>query len=435
MAPLRVAIAGLGTVGSGLLGIVGEGARGRAQLPIQVTAVSARNRSRERDVDISVYQWWDDPVAMARAAGSDVFVELIGGEDGVAKAAVEAALAAGKHVVTANKALIARHGLALARLAEEHRVALRYEAAVAGGVPVVRGLRDGLAHAEVRSITGVLNGTCNFILSQMDETGASFDDALLDAQKRGFAEADPTFDIGGIDAAHKLLVLTALGFDAMARLEDIDLLGIDTVTSEDIAAAGELGLRIKLIAEAAREGDALSLRVGPTLVPEGSVIAGITGSGNIVIAEASPVGALSFAGPGAGGGATATAVAADLVTIARGATGPVFSIPSTDIDPSPKVSNDERIDAYYIRLRVADEPGVLAEVTTALAAHKVSVDTIHQAPADPLGPGGEGEPVELVITTHLAARKNIRPLTSALEALPHTRGRASIFPILDKDHA
>ncbi|NRA31276.1 MAG: homoserine dehydrogenase, partial [Parvularculaceae bacterium] len=280
MTEMRVAVAGLGTVGTGLISILSQEGADRAPKPLTVSAVSARNKTRDRGIDISDFAWFDDPIAMATSDDIDVYVELIGGEDGVAKASVEAALNAGKHVVTANKALICRHGLALAKLAEEKGVALRFEAAVAGGVPVVRGLRDGLAQTQVLGVLGVLNGTCNFILSQMDETGASFDDCLLEAQKLGFAEADPTFDIGGIDAAHKLVALTALGFDAMPTLEQVDLTGIDVVTAEDITAAGEIGMRIKLVAEAARHGDALALRVGPALIPEDERIAQTMGSDN-----------------------------------------------------------------------------------------------------------------------------------------------------------
>ncbi|MEM9840538.1 MAG: homoserine dehydrogenase [Pseudomonadota bacterium] len=433
MTEMRVAIAGLGTVGTGLLGIFAGDGADRAPRPLRVTAVSARNRSRDRGVDISDYEWFDDPVAMAADDSSDVFVELIGGEDGVAKAAVEAALKSGKHVVTANKALICRHGLALAQLAEEHGVALRYEAAVAGGVPVVRGLRDGLAQAQVFGVMGVLNGTCNFILSQMDETGASFDDALLEAQKLGYAEADPSFDIGGVDAAHKLVVLTALAFDAMPQLEDVDLTGIEAVSTDDIAAADELGLTVKLVAEAARHGDALALRVGPALVPSREHLAQISGSDNIVIAEAMPVGRVAFTGPGAGGGATATAVAADLVTIARGSTGPVFSVPAAKINAEPRVTAEDTHDPYFLRLQVKDQPGVLARVTNALGEANVSVDTIHQAPAQMPSDPASDEPVEIVITTHLVPRPVIRPLIDTLSGLHAVIGRPSMFPILTEE--
>jgi len=433
MTEMRVAVAGLGTVGTGLISILSQEGAERAPRPLTVTAVSARNKSRDRGVDISDFEWFDDPVAMAAAEGSDVFVELIGGEDGVAKAAVEAALNAGKHVVTANKALICRHGLSLAKLAEDKGVALRFEAAIAGGVPVVRGLRDGLAQTQVHAILGVLNGTCNFILSQMDETGASFEDCLLEAQKLGFAEADPTFDIGGIDAAHKLVALTGLAFDALPTLEQVDLTGIDTVTAEDIVAAGELGMRIKLVAEAARHGEALALRVGPALIPEEERIAQTMGSDNIVIAEASPVGRVAFSGPGAGGGATATAVAADLVTIARGATGPVFAVPAERLNGAPSVTSDDTHDPYFLRLEVADEPGVLAQVTGALAEMNVSVDTIHQAPTTAAPDLASDEPVEIVITTHLVPRPTIRPLTDKLESLPIVKGKPSMFPILSEE--
>ncbi len=428
---LRIAIGGLGTVGAALVEMIDAAHSG--QDAMEITAVCARDRARERPVDVSRFQWFDDPVAMARDAGSDVYVELIGGEDGVARQSVEAALEAGKHVVTANKALLAKHGAALCELAEKNGCALRFEAAVAGGVPVVRGLRDGLAHARMLRLTGVLNGTCNFILSRMDDTGASFDEALEEAQKLGYAEADPSFDIGGVDAAHKLVILTALGFNALPRLESLDLEGIENVTAADIAAAGELGLKIKLIARAVQNGGSLSLRVGPGLVEETGQIARIEGSDNIVIAEADPVGTVSFSGPGAGGGATATAVAADLVTISRGSTGPVFAVPAGRIEMNPAVSSEDDEDAYYLRLEVADQPGVLAEITNVLGKAGVSVNTIRQAPTDPVADPADSLPVELVITTHPVARRVMRPLKSTIEALPHVTGAASIFPIMTEE--
>lgn len=435
MSEMRVAIGGLGTVGTGLISILTTEGAERAPRPLTVTAVSARNRQRDRGIDLSRFQWFDDPVAMASAPGADVYVELIGGEDGVAKASVEAALASGKHVVTANKALICRHGLSLARLAEENDVALRFEAAVAGGVPVVRGLRDGLAQTQVRAVLGVLNGTCNFILSEMAETGAGFEETLLEAQRLGFAEADPSFDVGGVDAAHKLVILTALAFDAMPRLEDVDLTGIDIVSGDDIDAAKRLGMRIKLVAEAVRRGKGLSLRVGPALVPDTERIAQTMGADNIVVVEASPVGRVAFSGPGAGSGATATAVAADLVTIARGATGPVFSVPSSRIEEAPTITSEDTSDPYFLRLEVDDEPGVLAQVTSVLAEFSVSVDTISQSAAADANPGEGASPVEVVLTTHGIARPSVEPMLKKLAALPSVHGKSSMFPILREEEA
>jgi homoserine dehydrogenase len=430
---LRVAIAGLGTVGTSLIRIL-EDESGRATSPMKIVAVSARQRDRERAVPTEHYTWWDDPVAMARADGIDVFVELMGGEDGTAKEAVEAALSMGRQVVTANKAMIAKHGLALAELAERNGAALRYEAAVAGGVPVIRALRDGLAGARVSRLKGVLNGTCNFIIGEM-EGGQSYDDALSEAQKIGYAEADPSFDVGGIDAAQKLAILSALAFDTMPPLSDIAPTGIERLSTDDLRAAGDLGYRIKLVAEAVRDGDRFAFRTGPALVPISEPISMIEDSGNIVTAEAEPLGALTMTGPGAGGGATACAVAADLVTIARGATGPTFAVPVASIERAPRTDPDLLSNPFFIRVLVKDRPGVLAKLTTALADLDVSIDTIQQGPVfDPHSVTRFADAAELVITTHTLTQAAAGRLARSLEELPIVIAPASIYPILhEKD--
>ncbi|MEO1656438.1 MAG: homoserine dehydrogenase [Pseudomonadota bacterium] len=420
MAPLRVAIAGLGTVGTGLVRIVASGA---PQEPMQISGVSARDRTRDRGIDLSAFEWFDDPIAMAEASGTDVFVELIGGDEGVAKDAIEAALSAGKHVVTANKALIAKHGLALAALAEAKGVALRFEAAVAGGIPVIRALRDGLSGTQVTALQGVLNGTCNFILASM-EAGASYADALAEAQRIGFAEADPSFDVGGIDAAQKLAILAALAFGVMPPIDAIGPIGIDTASPEDLAAAENLGLRMKLVAILRRENDGLAARVAPALVPLTSALDIGGGGENIVVADAEPLGRVAFSGPGAGGGPTASSVMADLVDIARGSTGPAFGKPADAIDASPNVMPDSAPVPHFLRVLVEDRPGVLASLTEILAEAFISVETIRQSPV------ADNGDVEVVITTHAAPTGALTMAAKAAEALTSVTSAPSIYPIL-----
>ncbi|MEM6746658.1 MAG: homoserine dehydrogenase [Pseudomonadota bacterium] len=420
MSPLRVAIAGLGTVGTGLVRIITSDA---LRAPMQIVGVTARDQTRDRGVDLSAYEWFADPVAMAEAPGTDVFVELIGGDEGIAKDAIEAALASGKHVVTANKALIAKHGLALAALAEEKGVALRFEAAVAGGIPVIRALRDGLAGTDVKALQGVLNGTCNFILASM-EAGASYADALAEAQRIGFAEADPSFDVGGIDAAQKLAILAALAFGVMPPVEAIGPLGIDTASPADLAAAEELGLRMKLVAILRQDGGDLAARVAPALVPLTSALDIGGGGENIVVADAEPLGRVAFSGPGAGGGPTASSLMADLVAVARGATGPAFGKPAADIDANPSVTQDAEPVPHFLRVLVEDRPGVLARLTEILAETSISVETIRQRSVV-----ADGD-VEVVITTHAAPTSALSQAATSIEALASVTSTPSVYPIL-----
>lgn len=431
MAPLRVAIAGLGTVGTGLVKIIGAGSDAKTQAPMDVVAVSARNRDRDRGFDIDAYAWFDDPIAMASAPGSDVFVELVGGDEGVAKLSIEAAIEAGKSVVTANKALIAKHGLALAALAEEKGVALRFEAAVAGGIPVIRALRDGLAGTEITALQGVLNGTCNFILASM-EAGASYDDALAEAQRIGFAEADPSFDVGGIDAAQKLAILAALAFGEMPSVDAIAPVGIDKASPQDLAAAGEIGLRMKLVAILRKEGDNLSARVAPALVPITSALDIGGGGENIVVADAEPLGRVAFSGPGAGGGPTASSVLADLVDIARGARGPAFGQAARAIETSPNVSPDAASVPHFLRVLVDERPGVLASIAEVLAEEGISVETIRQQPAAKDTQQGTGK-VEVVITTHAAPTAALLRAACIAEDLKAVLATPSVYPILKED--
>lgn len=379
--PLKIGIAGLGTVGINVCRILATdpaAIAGRAGRPVEITAVNARDRAKDRGFDISSYQWADDPVALAQSPDIDVFVELIGGADGIAKQAVEAALRAGKPVVTANKALLAAHGIALARLAQETGAQIGFEAAVAGGIPVIKTVRESLAGNTVKNITGILNGTCNYILTEMTATGRPFADVLKEAQDKGYAEADPAFDIGGQDAAHKLAILATLAFGADVRIEDFHVEGIENVSAEDVSAATELGYVIKLLAIARQTRDGLDLRVHPAMVKKSKRIAHVNDVINAVMIDAAPVGRLVLEGPGAGGGATASAVVADLIDLARGLKQPILAQPLGGIEKKPLKPIASLVSEYYLRLQARDQAGVLASIADVLAEHNISVDTIIQ---------------------------------------------------------
>jgi homoserine dehydrogenase len=411
---VKIAIAGLGTVGVGTMRLLVEQAElltrrcGRA---LSVTAVSARNRGRDRGIDISGCEWFDDPVAMASRADADIVVELIGGEDGPALAVCEAAIAAGRGVVTANKALIAHHGTSLAEAAEKAGVALGFEAAVAGGIPIIKALREGLAGNRVEHVYGILNGTCNYILTTMRETGRDFDDILADAQKLGYAEADPSFDVDGVDAAHKLAILTAVAFGCAVDFEGVHVEGIRHVTAADIAFAEELGYRIKLLGIARRGKNGVEQRVHPCMVRADAPIAHVEGVFNAVVAEGDFVGTTVFEGRGAGAGPTASAVAADIVDIARGARVPAFAVASGDLSPAQTIPMSRHSGAYYVRLMVVDRPGVIAGVTAALRDENVSMESMIQRSRDPDGP------VPVVITTHETEEAGMMKALATIGAL------------------
>ncbi len=399
---VKIAIAGLGTVGAGTIRLLDEQAdllRRRCGRAVTVTAVSARDRARDRGVDISRFEWFDDPAEMAVAADADIVVELIGGEDGAALATCEAAIAAGRGVVTANKALIAHHGASLAAAAEKSGVALGFEAAVAGGIPIIKALREGLAGNRVDRVYGILNGTCNYILTTMRETGRDFDGILADAQEMGYAEADPSFDVDGIDAAHKLAILASVAFGCEVDFEGVHVEGIRHVTAADIAFADELGYRIKLLGIAQRRQggggeNGVEQRVHPCMVRADAPIAHVEGVFNAVVAEGDFVGTTLYEGRGAGAGPTASAVAADIIDIARGVRIPAFAVPSGDLSPARTIPMSRHSGAYYVRLMVVDRPGVIAGVTAALRDENVSMESMIQRSRDP------DEPVPVVITTH-----------------------------------
>jgi len=409
----RIGVAGLGTVGAGLLNFLSERpdfapAGGRAT----IAGVSARSRSRPRPFDISNLPWFDDPVALANSPDVDVFVELIGGSDGPAKAAVEAALRARKPVVTANKALIAEHGRELAELAEEMNVPLLFEAAVMGGTPAVKMLREAMVGDEVKSVAGILNGTCNYILTEMEATGRSFADVLAEAQRLGYAEADPTMDVGGFDAAHKISILAALAFGCAPTFAAAEIEGISNVELLDIQLAKDLGYRIKLVASADRSADGVSVRVHPSLAPLAHPLAQAGGALNALFIEGARIGRIFIQGPGAGAGPTAAAVAADIADVMTGATRPVFQAPAAELQPFTPVDPSKSVGRAYLRLSVKDEPGVIAAVTETLGDAGVSIESFLQKPvADTAG-------VPIVLTTHAVAESVLSAAIAKIAALP-----------------
>lgn len=395
--PLKVGVAGLGTVGAGVLRLLHDNAAlitARAGRPIVVTAVAARDRTRDRGVDVSAMRWHDDPAALANDPDVDVVVELIGGSDGPARALVEAALAAGRPVVTANKALMAVHGAALAAASERSGAALAFEAAVAGGIPVIKALREGLAGNRIDRVAGILNGTCNYILTVMREQGRDFGDVLADAQRLGYAEADPSFDVDGIDAAHKLAILAALAFNRPVDFGAVHVEGIRAISAVDISLANELGYRIKLLGLARRTEAGIETRVHPCLVPLANPLAHVDGVFNAVVAEGDAVGRIMLEGRGAGAGPTASAVVADLVDMARGRTAPIWGMEGRALAASPSVPMSVHQGAYYLRLMVVDRPGVIADIAAALRDAGVSLASMLQRGRAP------GETVPVVLVTH-----------------------------------
>ena len=413
-APLRIGLAGLGTVGAGVVKLLDANAgliERRANRPIVVTAVSARDRSRERGVDLARFAWVDDATELAGRDDVDVVVELIGGSDGPAQALVQAALAAGKPVVTANKALLAVHGAALAAQAEQVGVALAFEAAVAGGIPVIKALREGLAGNRIDRIAGILNGTCNYILTTMRERGREFADVLADAQRLGYAEADPAFDIDGVDAAHKLSILAALAFNRPVDFASVHIEGIRSVSALDIAFATELGYRIKLLGIARRTEAGIESRVHPCMVPQAAPIARVDGVFNAVVAEGDFVGRVMLEGRGAGAGPTASAVVADLIDLARGRMTPVWGAADAALSHLPSVPMSAHHGAYYLRLMVVDRPGVIADVTAALRDAGVSLESMIQRGRAP------GEAVPIVLVTHETNEAAMRVALDAIAAM------------------
>jgi len=431
---LRVGVAGVGTVGAAVARLLkrqSQALASRTGRRIVVTAISARDAGKKRDADISAVEFFSDPVALAASEKIDLFVELIGGAEGAARKSVEAALQAGKPVVTANKALLAAHGIELAALAEKKHVALAFEASVAGGIPIVKTLREGLAGNSIDRVYGVLNGTCNYILSRMELEGLSFQECLKEAQRLGYAEADPTFDIGGFDTAHKLAILTSLAFGVAIAPEAIDIEGIERVTLADIEAAEELGFRIKLLGVAQRTVDGVEQRVHPTMVRKTTSIAQAMGVLNAVTIDADAVRELTLVGPGAGGEATASAVVADIADIARGVRSAPFGLPTATLEKLKRAPLRQHEGGYYIRLSVPDVPGAFAKIATRMAERGISLESIMQhSPSEkdgrPLGrpmgarrvekakPASAAAAVGVILITHATSEHLVR---EALEAI------------------
>ena len=403
--PLRIGVAGLGSVGAGVVKLLhgqSELLERRCGRVLAVTAVSARNRQRNRGIDLFGTRWFEDPRELAANDEVDVVVELIGGSDGVALDVVESAIAANKSVVTANKAMMAIHGTRLARQAEQVGVGLAYEAAVAGGIPIVKALREGLAGNRINRVYGILNGTCNYILTAMEETGREFDEVLAEAQVLGYAEADPGFDVEGIDAAHKLALLTSLAFGRPVEFDSVFIEGIRDIGAVDIEYARELGFRIKLLAIARATESGVEQRVHPCLVSRDTPIAHVQGVFNAVVAEGDFVGRTVYEGRGAGEKPTASAVVADLIDLARGGNLPAFGIPTASLEAMPAVPMEDHVGACYVRLMVVDKPGVMADVAAILRDENVSLESVLQRGRDP------GEVVPVILTTHVTVEAGMR---------------------------
>ncbi len=434
--PLRIGLAGLGTVGSALVRILerhGNDLAVRTGRPLSIVGVSARNRHRDRGYDISGYGWFDDPVALARDPGNDLFVELIGGADGPAHASIAAAIKAGKHVVTANKALLAEHGLELAHAAEEAGVSINFEAAAAGGIPIIKTLREALSGNTVNRVYGILNGTCNYILTRMEQDGLSFADCLTAAQHLGYAEADPTFDIEGTDTAHKLALLTALAFGTEINVDSIYVEGIASITPADIEAASELGYRIKLLGVASRTDSGIEQRVHPTMVPKSSAIARVDGVTNAVAVDADFVGSLVLAGPGAGGDATASSVMSDIADIARGDRVGTFGRPASTLEPYRRAGIRMHEGGYYIRLSVYDRPGAFAAIAGRMAESGISLESIvqrhrsaHTAASEHPAPES---PAPVILITYETTETAIRQALDAIKADGHVLGEPQMIRI------
>ena len=417
--PLRLGIAGLGTVGLGVVTIVQRHAdllAARSGRPVVITAVCARDRTKNRDADLSGYAWETDAVALAGRDDVDVFVELMGGHEGAARHATEAALRAGKNVVTANKALLAHHGQELAELAEAAGAVIRFEAAVAGGIPVIKALTEGLAGNQIRRVMGVMNGTCNYILTRMETAGLPYDTVFEEARQLGYLEADPNLDVGGIDAGHKLAILAAIAFGTRVSFEAVKLEGIGRISIDDIRRAGDMGYKIKLLGVAQMTGRGLEQRMTPCLVPASSPLGQLHGGTNMVVIEGDSVGQIVLRGAGAGEGPTASAVMGDVMDLARGLKLPTFGMPAAQLAaPTPAVTSAPA--SYYLRLHLLDKPGALAKVATVLGEAGVSISRMRQY-------GHDDSAAPVLIVTHKTTPEAISvaiagfPATGVVEGEP-----------------
>jgi homoserine dehydrogenase len=433
-APLKVGLAGLGTVGASVVRLIAEQSEALTQRcgrPIQVVAASARSRAKKRGVDMRGIRWVDDPLELAVDPGIDAFVELIGGKANPARAAVTAALKAGKPVVTANKALLADCGLDLALLAEQHKVALNFEAAVGGAIPIVKTLREGLAGNSVTRIYGILNGTCNYMLTRMERERLSFGECLKEAQRLGYAEADPSFDIEGHDTAQKLSILSSLAFGTKVDPDSIYVEGITSITTADLEAAEELGYRIKLLGVAVRTDKGIEQRVHPTFVPKDSSIAQVMDVTNAVTVDAEGIPPITLVGPGAGGMATASAVVADIADIARGVRASPFGRPTGKLKATKKAPMQRHEGGYYIRMLAVDKPGTAATIAKRLAQYNISMESIVQRhPGPPAGGAERGKgPVPVILITYATTEDAVRRALAAVQRDKVISGRPQLIRI------
>ncbi len=434
--PLKVGLAGLGTVGTAVVQLLEHGRdklAARCGRAIEVVAVSARSRGKKRAIDPKKFRWIADPAALAGDPAIDVLVELIGGAGDPAKRAVETALAAGKPVVTANKALLAGHGHKLAVLAERHRVALNFEASVAGGIPIVKTLREGLDGDTLMRVYGILNGTCNYILSRMEQDRLAFDECLREAQRLGYAEADPSFDVEGHDTAQKLSILASLAFGTKVDPDAVYTEGIASITLADLDAAGELGYRVKLLGVAVRTEAGIEQRVHPTMVPKESAIAQVMGVTNAVTVDAEGLTPITLVGPGAGGMATASAVVSDLADIARGVRTPPFGRPAARMMAIRKAPMQRHEGGYYIRLLARDRPGSAATIARRLAQQQISLESIvqrHEIRPQVVGQRGRsGEPVPVILITYATTEDAVRKALAAVRRDRVISGRPQVIRI------
>lgn len=427
---LKIGLAGLGVVGAALakrLLSTPHILTQRAGICFELRAVSARSRSKNRGVDVSACDWYDDPVAMACAPDIDVFVELIGGQDGPAYASVTEALKQKKHVVTANKALLAAHGIKLARLAEENGVGLYYEASVAGAIPAIKVIRENLSGNTISRVFGILNGTCNYILTRMEQERAEFETVLADAQRLGYAEAEPGFDIDGFDTAHKLAILSSLSFGTQIAADQIFIEGIRSISLADISAATRMGYRIKLLGVALSKEGGVEQRVHPTMVPIDSAIAQISGIQNAVMVDADLTGQMMLAGPGAGGNATASSVLADIVDIGRVISAPTLGILTKELKPYHKAPMRAHEGGYYLRLELSDEVGTFAHVAGLMAQYEISLKSIMQNP-DETGASDKATSTVILIT-HQTTELKMRDALKQIEASGHCTGSVQMIRI------
>lgn len=428
MKPLRIAVLGLGNVGSGVLKLLQDNKTEldqRGGRSIEVISVSARDRNRDRGVDLSKFGWLDAPLAAATDPNIDVIVELMGGSGDPAYTLVKTALLNGKAVVTANKALLAHHGVELARIAEEKSAPLLFEAAVAGGIPIIKMLREGLAANRIQRLYGILNGTCNYILTTMEETGRTFEDVLKEAQQLGYAEAEPSLDVDGGDTAHKLSLLASLAYGVEPDLQNLSTSGIRPIAAQDIQAADELGYRIKLLGQAEQQDDGRILQsVAPCMVPKKSSLANVNGVLNAVYTEGNYVGSSFIEGRGAGSQPTASAVVADLIDLARGTAVNPFSVSAKNLKPMRQMDPRDWMGEFYLRLVVLDQPGVIADIAAILRDNHISIESLLQRGRDP------NQPVMVVITTHEIRRGNIDAAARSLSQLSTISAQPLILPLL-----